>query len=384
MTAARTEAVELKSVGLDGKSVPGGHFFLEPLNFLVFKFHDLIAAGADEVIVVALVRDVVVLRLRAEVPGLCEAGIAEQIERPVDGRESKVRIGLSQLVIHGLRGNVLLPEEGVQNQFTLACELELMLAQVLSQGLHFFHMLIRHDHVSQWTLIKDETVQLVKGGPRQRGDGEEELTEIFGALYSASSKKVERARHYRMRKPNQITVDRALLLYVLHLAEPHGLLSDVKLQQLCFLCELQIFGKGFKGFHFEFFRFAYGAFSKDLDNDLMSLRRKERVENFSLSDQAQEEVIPLLEKSIEGVETNEKVAEILKAVVTVYGPQDSGSITQSVESVELSTPQQPEFKIPIRDIVFHTTLLVPSRIEVQAEFTLSGAILGKLNQAMGY
>ena len=41
----------------------------------------------------------------------------------------------------------------------------------------------------------------------------------------------------------------------------------------------------------------------------------------------------------------------------MYGPQDSGSITQSVESVELSTPQQPEFKIPIRDIVFHTTLL---------------------------
>ncbi len=38
-----------------------------------------------------------------------------------------------------------------------------------------------------------------------------------------------------MRKPNQITVDRALLLYVLHLTEPHGLLSDVKLQQLCFL-----------------------------------------------------------------------------------------------------------------------------------------------------
>jgi hypothetical protein len=384
MTAARTEAVELKSVGLDGKSVPGGHFFLESLNVAIFKLHDLAAVGANEVVVVALVRDVVVLGLGAEVPGLREAGIAEQIERPIDGRESKVRIGLSQLMIHGLRGNVLLPEEGAQNQFTLAGELELMLAQVLSQGLHFFHMLIRHDHASEWSLIKDETVQPVKGGPRQRGDGEEELTEISGALYSAPSKKVEQARHYRMRKPNQITVDRALLLYVLHLAEPHGLLSDVKLQQLCFLCELQIFGKGFKGFHFEFFRFAYGAFSKDLDNDLMSLRRKERVENFSLSDQAQEEVIPLLEKSIEGVETNEKVAEILKAVVTVYGPQDSGSITQSVESVELSTPQQPEFKIPIRDIVFHTTLLVPSRIEVQAEFTLSGVILAKLNQAMGY
>ena len=128
MTAARTEAVELKSVGFNGKSVPGGHFLLEPLNFLVFKFHNLLAAGADEVIVVAFVRNVVVLRLRAEVPGLCEAGIAEQIERPVDCRESKMRIGLSQLVIHGLCGNVLLPEKGAQNHFTLAGELELMLA----------------------------------------------------------------------------------------------------------------------------------------------------------------------------------------------------------------------------------------------------------------
>ena len=145
MTAARTEAVQLESMGFDGKSVLGSHFFLEPLNFFVFKFHDLLAAGADEVIVMALVRHVVVLRLRAEMPSLCEAGIAEQIECSVDGREPQMRIGFRQLVIHGLRGNVLLPEERVQNQFTLACELELMLAQVLLQGPHFLHMLICHD-----------------------------------------------------------------------------------------------------------------------------------------------------------------------------------------------------------------------------------------------
>jgi hypothetical protein len=187
-----------------------------------------------------------------------------------------------------------------------------------------------------------------------------------------------------MRTPHQITVDRALLLYVLHLAEPHGLLSDVKLQQLCFLCELQMFGKGLKGFHFEFFRFAYGAFSKDLDNDLTSLRRKERVENFTLADQTQEQVLPLIEEGVAGVETNEKVLEILKAVMATYGPQDSGTITSSVEAVELSTPQDPEFKIPIRDIVFHTTLLVPQRIDVQAEFTFPSALLSRVNQAMGY
>jgi hypothetical protein len=187
-----------------------------------------------------------------------------------------------------------------------------------------------------------------------------------------------------MRQPSQIAIDRALLLYALHLAEPHGLLSDVKLQQLCFLSELQMFGNGIRGFHFEFFRFAYGAFSKDLDNDLTSLRRRERVENFTLSDQAREEVLPLIEQGIAGVETNEKAMEILKAIMATYGSQDSGSITSSVEAVELSTPQDPEFKIPIRDIVFHTTLLVPHRIEVQAEFAFVPALLAKLNQAMGY
>jgi hypothetical protein len=163
MAATRTEAVEFKSVGLDDKSMQGSHFLLESLDFLVFKLHDLLAASADEVIMVALVRNVVVLRLRTEVPGLCEAGIAEQIERPVDCRESEVRIGLSQLVIHGLRGNVFLPEEDAENQFTLAREFELMLAQMFFQGLHFLHMCIRQDGPPMG-LIKDETARLVKGG----------------------------------------------------------------------------------------------------------------------------------------------------------------------------------------------------------------------------
>lgn len=187
-----------------------------------------------------------------------------------------------------------------------------------------------------------------------------------------------------MRTPNQITVDRALLLYVLQLAEPYGQLSDVKLQQLCFLCALQTFAKGLKAFHFEFFRFAYGAFSKDLDNDLTSLRRRGRIENFMVSDQAKEEAIPFLLNAIEGREANEKIKEIVDAVIAAYGPQDSGTITHSVESVQLSTPQDPELKIPIRDIVFHTTLLVPHRIDVQAEFTLSPALATRLNTAMGY
>ena len=186
-----------------------------------------------------------------------------------------------------------------------------------------------------------------------------------------------------MRTPDHITIDRVLLLYLLQLAEPHGLMSDVKLQQLAFLCELQMFGQRVKGFHFEFFRYAYGAFSKDLDNDLLSLRRKGRVENFDLTEQADESVRLLLEGA-KGTDANAKVIEILQAVVGTYGPQDVGTITKSVENVEISSPHQPEFKLSIREVSFHTILLVPTRIEVEAEFTLPPSLLVPINAALGY
>jgi hypothetical protein len=72
------------------------------------------------------------------------------------------------------------------------------------------------------------------------------------------------------------------------------------------------------------------------------------------------------------------------AVVAKYGPQDNTDIMKSVEAVELSTPEQPDFKIAIQDISFHTTILVPHRIEVTSEFTLSPKQVAGLNLAMGY
>jgi hypothetical protein len=186
-----------------------------------------------------------------------------------------------------------------------------------------------------------------------------------------------------MRKPHEITIDRALLLYVLRLVEPYGLMSDVKLQQLAFLCELQLFDKRIRGLHFEFFRYAYGAFSKDLDNDLLSLRRKGCLENFDLTDAAQKALDLLVDGSKDN-ETNMRVFEMLQAVAATYGPQDTGAITKSVEAVEIGTPDQPEFKLTIREVSFHTILLVPVRIEVDQEYTLPPAVIAKINAALGY
>lgn len=186
-----------------------------------------------------------------------------------------------------------------------------------------------------------------------------------------------------MRKPSEVTSDRAFLIYILHLTESMGLMSDVKLQQLLFLCELQLFGKEIKGLHFEFVRFPYGAFSKDVDNDLLFLRRKERLENFDVTDQAQQVVI-FVEQTMKEHEINQQVMEIIHTVVEKYGPMDTSAIINSVEAVELSPADNPEQKLAIRDISFHTIMLVPSRIETSGTLVLSPAQVKKLNMAMGY
>jgi hypothetical protein len=186
-----------------------------------------------------------------------------------------------------------------------------------------------------------------------------------------------------MRQAHDMTIDRGLLLHLLALAEPYGFMTDVKLQQLAFLCELQMFNKRLRGFHFEFYRFPYGAFSKDLDNDLGSLRRKERVENFSPAETAADAVKLILAAAGES-EANQKVFEILHAVVGTYGPQDASALTKAVEQVEISKPDEPEFKITLEQVSFHSILLVPHRIEVDADFTLKPGTLKKWNAALGY
>jgi hypothetical protein len=185
-----------------------------------------------------------------------------------------------------------------------------------------------------------------------------------------------------MRKPHEIVVDRALLLHILQLVEAYGLMTDVKLQQLTFLSELKLFDRQLKALHFEFFRYAYGAFSKDLDNDLLWLRRRGRLDNFTVSEKAQG-VLKLLDEAWRVDETARNVGETLQAVLSTYGPQDASAVTAAVERVELSTPEQPLAAIRIGDISFHSTLLVPTRIQVQAEFALPPRTIARLNAALG-
>jgi hypothetical protein len=140
MTAAGTEAVELKAVSLDREAVAGGYFLLQAFDVAVFELHDLSAVGANEVVVVAFMGDIIVLSLRAEVSCLRQAGFAKEIERAVDRRQPQMRIFSRELVVQLFRGDMLLLEKGIKNQLALAGAFQLMLPEMLFQGFYFFLM----------------------------------------------------------------------------------------------------------------------------------------------------------------------------------------------------------------------------------------------------
>lgn len=140
MTAASAETVEFKAVRGNGETVPGGDFLLKLFDLAVFKLHDLAAVSANQMVVMTLVGNVVILRLRAEMPGLCQTGFAKEVEGTVDGGKPQVGVFLGQLVIHLFGGDVFLLEERVKNEFALARVLQLVFAEVRFQRFHLFCM----------------------------------------------------------------------------------------------------------------------------------------------------------------------------------------------------------------------------------------------------
>lgn len=138
MTAEGAQSVEFEAVGLNGKAVPAGDFFLKPFNIAVFEFDDLPTAGADQMVVMTFVRDVIVLGLGTKVSSLGEAGLTEEVERTIDGRQSEMGILPSELVVKLFCSNVFLLEKGIEDEFPLARVFQLVLPKMFLENSHFF------------------------------------------------------------------------------------------------------------------------------------------------------------------------------------------------------------------------------------------------------
>lgn len=67
MTTARTKSVELQTVSLNNETIPRCHFLLKSLNFAVLELHDLAAVYTNEVVMMALMGDIIELCLVSKV-----------------------------------------------------------------------------------------------------------------------------------------------------------------------------------------------------------------------------------------------------------------------------------------------------------------------------
>jgi len=138
MPAARAEPVQLQFVSLDREPIPFRHLFLQSFDVAVFKFHDLAATRADQMVMVAFVRNVVVLGLGSEMACLGQPRFAEEIQRPVDRGETDMGIFPRQQAVHLLGADVLHFEEHVEDELALAGQFELMLCEVFFEEINIF------------------------------------------------------------------------------------------------------------------------------------------------------------------------------------------------------------------------------------------------------
>lgn len=195
-----------------------------------------------------------------------------------------------------------------------------------------------------------------------------------------------------MRSPPETITDRLLVLFLLKAVAPFGIDGDVKFQQLVFLSELQMLGKHVKGFHYRFFRYAYGGYSKELADDFVALGAKKFLDpaTWKLTP-AGETVVKVIPGSVMGRSENETVLSIIMDIVKAYGPYDSSSIVPQVEKIELVLPEKPDAdaegvstqeNLPIGFVSFHATLLVPERIETPTTFHLKDELLAVLQDVL--
>jgi uncharacterized protein YwgA len=195
-----------------------------------------------------------------------------------------------------------------------------------------------------------------------------------------------------VRSPGDTVIDRLLLLYLLKIAAPFGIDGDVKFQQLVFLSELQLLGKKAAGFHYRFFRYAYGGYSKELADDFLALRAKQLVQpsEWKLAP-AGETVVKVIPGTAKERSENETVLFVIQDIVQAYGKYDSSNIVPQVEKIELMLPEKPDAEaegvssqesLPIGHISFHATLLVPERIDCPLRFELKPELLKVLQDVL--
>lgn len=110
-------------------------------------------------------------------------------------------------------------------------------------------------------------------------------------------------RNLPKRTPKEQVVDKLLVLYILN---NHEIVDDTKAQKTIFFAENTMDSKGIKGFSYNFFRWHFGEFSRELESDLKELKRDGLItNNLEVTSKGKE----ILDKTKGLLETNSEITK---------------------------------------------------------------------------
>ena len=117
-------AIEFEFVRSNRESIFSRHFFLKVLDLTILEFDDFVADRADQMVMMPFVRDVIELGLGSKVLFLRQAGLAQEFQRAVHGRQADMRVFFGEQPVHLLSGHMFHFEKGGEDVFPLPGQFE--------------------------------------------------------------------------------------------------------------------------------------------------------------------------------------------------------------------------------------------------------------------
>ncbi|MCX6821075.1 MAG: hypothetical protein NT016_03950 [Candidatus Aenigmarchaeota archaeon] len=122
-----------------------------------------------------------------------------------------------------------------------------------------------------------------------------------------------------LRTPIERMIDKLLLIY---LFGTHKIIDDTKAQKTVFFAENNMNEKRIKGFSYDFIRWNFGEFSRDLESDLKELKNKNFITDNLILTQDGEEILNQIGSVLQ------KNSEIIKRIDMFGSYTESKSLTE--------------------------------------------------------
>ena len=178
-----------------------------------------------------------------------------------------------------------------------------------------------------------------------------------------------------MRESIETLKDKILLLYLLSKIKEYGEMSgNLKLQKIVFLSENELMNTGIKGFHFKFFRYNIGPFSKELMIDYNDLNADGFVSSYFTLKSRAEDLLDYIIDPLKEIQNNQNTFGIIDKICKTYGSYSGLKLTNIVYDMVIE-PYDLQKEMKIKDIPPFIDILVPECFDAEIKFEIPNLLL---------